>query len=262
MGPRLDLPPLSLVIPLYNEESRVGETFDEVLDFIRSQGSTAELIFVDDGSEDRTPELVRGMLRSVEGVDARLLCLPHRGKGAAVCAGLGTARSEYAGFCDVDLSTPFGDLRQIVKFAADHSGTLAIGSREAPGAHILQRSRARQLLGRQYNHLLRTTVIHDITDTQCGAKFASSAVWRRILPHCREVGFAWDAEVIAIAQSLGIKVAEVPIVWRHDNRSKVRPFRDGIKMLLAIRRIKRRVRAVARLEAAEEPPRLSEWEVD
>jgi len=259
-GPATDIPSLSLIVPLYNEEARVGETFDDLVKFARGGESTIELIFVDDGSTDRTRGTVRSLLTSTDGVDMRLLCLPHQGKGAAVRAGIAAAHSEYAGFCDVDLSTPLDDFRHIFERASKNGGTLAIGSREAPGANLLQRSRTRQLLGRLYNRLLRNTVIRDISDTQCGAKIASVTVWQSVLPYCREVGFAWDAEAIAIAQNLGIKVEEVPIVWRHDARSKVQPIRDGIRMVLAIRRIEKSVEAATRDAATKDPTQPPSWD--
>ena len=81
-----------------------------------------------------------------------------------------------------------------------------------------------------------------VVDTQCGAKVASRAVWDRLLPHCREVGFAWDAELIAVAQALGIAVVEVPISWCHDERSKVNLGRDGLAMVAATPRIRRSAR--------------------
>ena len=110
--------------------------------------------------------------------------------------------------------------------------------------------RVREALGRVYNRLVQATVTPGIVDTQCGAKVAAQEVWDSILPYCHEAGFAWDAEAIGVALALGIRVQEVPIEWRHDERSRVRVVRDGGAMVLATPRI---VRSVQQARAARIP---------
>jgi SAM-dependent methyltransferase len=102
----------------------------------------------------------------------------------------------------------------------------------------------REALGRSYNRLLQATVTPGIVDTQCGAKFAATELWHQIIAECHENGYAWDAEVIAVARALMIPVREVPIEWRHDDRSKVNVFRDGSVMVAATGRIWRNVQRV------------------
>ncbi|MEO7443069.1 MAG: glycosyltransferase, partial [Acidimicrobiales bacterium] len=188
--------------------------------------------------------VVEALCREEPGRAVRLLRRPHRGKGAAVVAGLSVATADYAGFCDVDLSTPLADLERVLAVAT--AGTvLAIGSRDVEASRLLRpESRTRELLGRTYNRLVRMTVTPGIRDTQCGAKVAHCALWRAILPWCREVGFAWDVEALAVARRLGIVVSEVPVAWSHDERSRVRVGRDGARMALAVPRIVRNLRAL------------------
>lgn len=238
---------MSLVVPLYNEEERLEESFDALVGFIRDSGEGSELIFVDDGSTDRTAEIVQGRLALLNGLSARLVRRCHEGKGAAICSGLEIAGCEYAAFCDVDLSTPLDDLRAVLDAAFGDSGALVIASRTTAGSTIRRpQHRSREWMGHQYNRLLRSTaVVRGIGDTQCGAKGASLSVWRRVVAQCREAGLAWDAEVVAVAQHLGIRLVEVPVAWSHDDRSKVQPVRDGLAMLGAVRRIKGRLRALA-----------------
>jgi SAM-dependent methyltransferase len=127
---------------------------------------------------------------------------------------------------------------------------LAIGSRDLAGSRLLQpESRTREALGRAYNRLLQATLTPGIVDTQCGAKAAAPAVWDAILEHSAEDGFAWDAEIVAIALGLGVEVQQIPIEWRHDERSKVRVGRDGVAMVLATPRIWRRARSTRRAAA-------------
>jgi hypothetical protein len=92
---------------------------------------------------------------------------------------------------------------------------LAIGSRDLATSTLLRpESPVREALGRTYNRLLQATITPGVVDTQCGAKVASRAVWEAVLAHTTELGFAWDAEAIAVARALGIEVQEVPIDWR------------------------------------------------
>ena len=238
-------PAISLVVPLFNEHARVRETFDPIVAFVESHGPGSELIFVDDGSADGSAAVAQELIESVESGLVRLLLRVHRGKGAAVRDGLLEARNDIAGFCDVDLSTSLEDLREIFAIAARHRDALVIGSREVEGASIPRpQAPVREWLGRQYSKLLRATVISGIVDTQCGAKASSVAVWNKLLHLCEEPGFVWDVELIAMAQRHGLETIEVPVEWRNDPRSTVRPLVDGAAMIAALPRIRGRVRAL------------------
>lgn len=235
-------PSLSLVVPVFDEEERVSERGPELAAFVAGLPAGSELIFVDDGSTDATVAMVEKLLAAWPDLSARVLTRPHRGKGAAVAAGLADARADYAGFCDVDLSTSLDQLEQIFK-AATMSRVLAIGSRDVVGSRLVKRqSTLRELLGRAYNRLIQVTLVPGISDTQCGAKVARTDVWKQVLAHCAEEGFAWDVEAAAVARRLGIAVQEVAVEWHHDDRTKVRVARDGAKMVLALARIWRNIR--------------------
>lgn len=236
---------LTLVVPLYNESERVAESFEPLARFVGSYGSGSELIFVDDGSSDGTVLAVEHAMRSCPvRVGLTLLRLAHHGKGSAVRAGLGAARCEFAAFCDVDLATPLDELARLVALAAA-GPVLVIASRDVVTTVIVEpESGWREFLGKSFNRLVRTTIVPGVYDTQCGAKVAATSLWREILLHSREIGFAWDVEVIAIARRLGIAVWEVGVRWSHDPRSRVRPMRDGTAMVRAVPRIFGNVRRV------------------
>ncbi|HXH55683.1 methyltransferase domain-containing protein [Iamia sp.] len=234
-----------LVVPLFDEEERFPEFGKLLLDFVSDQPPGSELIFVDDGSGDATADLVDAMVADNPHRPVRLVRRPHEGKGAAVAAGLRTSTAADRGFCDLDLSTPLDQLEQVLR-AAQRVPALAVGSRDLAASRLLRaEGPIREALGRSYNRLLQITITPGVVDTQCGAKVAAAPVWEAVLPHCREAGFAWDAEVIAIAGALGIGVQEIPIDWRHDERSKVNVGRDGLAMVWAIPRIWRRARLAA-----------------
>ena len=236
-------PGLSLVVPVFNEETRVVESGAELARFVSDCGPESELIFVDDGSTDGTAAVVEELARQTR-VPVRLLRRPHFGKGAAVQAGLESARAAYAGFTDIDLSTPTDQLAAVFK-AAQMAPVVAVGSRDVPASVLLRQQHwRRELLGKTYNRLVQLTVVPGVADTQCGAKVAHITVWKAVLPWCREKGFAWDVEALAVARRLDVPVREVAIEWRNDERSSVRIARDGVDMILALPRIWRRARGV------------------
>jgi dolichyl-phosphate beta-glucosyltransferase len=237
---------LGLVVPVYEEAERLDDYGKLLVEFIADQAPGSELLFVDDGSADATAGMLDALIAEHPEAPVRLLRRPHLGKGAAVGAGLRALHADTLAFCDLDLSTPLDQLERVVR-AATRAPVLAIGSRDLAGSRLLQpEGRVRETLGRTYNRLLQATLTPGIVDTQCGAKAASPAVWEAILAHSAEDGFAWDAEIVALALALGVEVRQVPIEWRHDERSRVRVGRDGFAMVLATPRIWRRTRATRR----------------
>lgn len=237
-------PSFSLVVPLYDEEERFTEHAKEIADFLDEFAADSQLIFVDDGSSDRTADVVDEFLRRRPGSGGVLLRRPHEGKGAAVRAGLALATADFAGFCDIDLSTPLDQLEAIL-LTAQMGPVLAIGSRDTVASKLVRPQGAfREFLGKSYNRLVQLMVAPGITDTQCGAKVAATEVWQAVLPFCTQTGFAWDVEAIAVARRLGIAVREVAIEWSHDDRTRVRLGRDGTAMVAAIPRIIRSAKRV------------------
>ncbi len=237
---------LTLVVPVYNESLRFGLYASQLGDFIARCPAGSELIFVDDGSSDDTPGLIERFIADRRETPIRLLRRTHRGKGAAVGVGLNSASSEMACFCDFDLATPLDELARIIA-AAERIPILAIGSRGAASAQIKRHQhRTREFLGRTYNRLVQLCLVPGVADTQCGAKAAPTDIWAQIIPACREEGFAWDVEVIAVARMLGVRVQEVGIEWGHQEGSRVNLLSDGARMLCAVPRIRRNVVSCAR----------------
>lgn len=220
---------LSVIIPAYNEERRVSAPLEEIPAYCRREKISYELLVVDDGSDDKTAELVRAAAARDSRI--RLVSQAARsGKGAAVKAGVLASCGELVLFSDADLSTPieeFGRLRRALEAGFD----LAIGSRVADGARIEVRQHwIRQTMGQTFNLIIRSLLVGGFKDTQCGFKLFRREAAKKIFARSRVAGFAFDVELLVIARRHGLKVKEVPVVWRNSPASKVRIILDPIRM--------------------------------
>ena len=224
------LPRISVVVPAYNEEHRVGATLRRIGEWLSERCDDPEVLVVDDGSTDDTAGAVAGAARDMPFV--RLLPLGcNQGKGAAVRAGMLAARGELILFSDADLSTPIEDA-ELLLAALDESTPVAIGSRGLRASRLEKRQPIhRETMGRVFNLIVRLLMPLRIRDTQCGFKLFRRAEARRLFGALRTDGFAFDVEVILRAVLAGFGVAEVPITWRNDERSRVRPGVDSARML-------------------------------
>ena len=222
-------PRYSIVIPAYNERSRIGGTLEQVLDHLREQKWDAEIVVVNDGSRDETAKLVSEFAQ--EHPQVRLIENPgNQGKGYAVRNGMLNARGQVLLFTDADLSSPISEATKL--FAALEKGAdVAIGSRWMdPSLQFQRQSIKRQIMSRAFNIFTRTLLTFPYHDTQCGFKAFTRGAAEKIFPLQRVYRWGFDAEVIYLAHHLKFKVAEVPVAWGHDERSKIHPWRDGFYM--------------------------------
>ncbi len=221
---------LSVVIPAYNEEGRLPGTLAAIHAFLIGQRYDAELIVVDDGSRDRTREVVADLQSRLPLV--RLLShSKNTGKGFAVFAGIKVATRETILFCDADLSTPIEEVNRL--WAELDSGfDIAIGSRRRRDSIIpLAQPLHRRIAGHVFSGLVSLLCVRGIKDTQCGFKLFRAASIRKVLPRLRTTGFAFDVELLMLARRLGLRIAEVGVRWSDAPGSKVRPLIDGARML-------------------------------
>jgi len=224
-------PFLSVVIPAYNEESRLGPTLARIQHYLAAQSYQAEIIVVDNASADATSEVARR-------AGARVLREPLRGKGAAVRAGMLAAHGQYVLFSDADLSTPIEEVERLMAaLSAGHE--VAIASRALPESKLpVRQPWYRELVGRLGNVLVRMLAVRGIADTQCGFKLFPRELAQRLFGAQRMRGIAFDMEILFLGQRLGLKIAEVPVTWVDDpdsRISRVRDSLDAIKDLLRIR---------------------------
>lgn len=239
-------PALSLVIPAYNEETRLPALLEvlaaSAADTVAGAGfELLETLIVDDGSDDRTAAI----LREAAGADPRLRPLlgdgRNRGKGAAVAAGVARAAGEYVLIADVDLSTPLEELAKL-SVALGEGFDVAIGSRAIEGAVVERGPAHRKLMGAAFNGAVRVLTGLRVRDTQCGFKLLRSDDARALLAEQEIPGFAFDVELLLRADRAGLRIAEVPVLYVHDARSSVKVVSASVKMLGDVGRLAYRLR--------------------
>ncbi|HEY2745517.1 MAG TPA: dolichyl-phosphate beta-glucosyltransferase [Polyangia bacterium] len=231
-------PRLSVVIPAYNEASRIERTLDRTVAFLDGRGEPWEIVVADDGSRDHTAEIVGRYIASHGDAAVRLVALPeNRGKGAALRAGVAATRGARVLLMDADLATPIEELAALGR-ALDEGYKVATGSRAVASSNVTRPQSAwRVLLGRAGNLWIRSLAVPGVHDTQCGFKLFEGGVARELFARCREDRFGIDIEVLCLARrKLGLKIAEVGVRWEHQEGSKVR-WKDYLDVLVKTPRI-------------------------
>lgn len=235
-------PFLTIVIPAYNEEKRLPVSLEKIGNFLRQQSYCSEVLVVENGSTDKTSQVVRDFARTVTLDDPFTIELLHsdQGKGAAVKTGMLVGRGAHLFICDADLSMPIEEVNKFLPpTLPEGSFDVAIASREIAGAVRYNEPGYRHLMGRVFNLIVRTLIIPGIEDTQCGFKLFTRAAADEIFPYQTISGWGFDPEVLFIANSRQLRVVEVPINWYYMADSRVNPVRDTIKMFREVLRVRR-----------------------
>lgn len=237
----------SIVIPAYNESDKISATLTQVSTFMNTFATSYEIIVVDDGSTDQTA--VKVSEYAVRNENVHLINNPHKGKGVAIWAGVMRADGQYIYLCDADLSTPISELKKLSTWIKDRDFDIVIASREGPGAQRLDEPPYRHVMGRVFNFLVQIIALPGISDTQCGFKLFKAPVAKQIFAKLKvynpqvqilENAYmgAFDVEVLYLAQKMGFKIKEVPVIWKFVNTTRLSPARDSLKMLQDVIRIK------------------------
>jgi dolichyl-phosphate beta-glucosyltransferase len=220
---------VSVVIPAYNEEQRLPSTLLSVLEYLRENYQSFEIIVVDDGSSDQTPKIVRQFVTLAPQI--KLFVLPYnRGKGYAVKFGVLNAIGRRILFNDADGASPIEELSRLEK-ALDDGAEVAIGSRARYSADTaVETLWYRKLMGRVYNGIVNLVILPGIADTQCGFKLFRREAAMPIFKMQRAEGFSFDVELLFLSRKVGCKIAEVPINWTNVPGSKVSLGKDSLLM--------------------------------
>jgi dolichyl-phosphate beta-glucosyltransferase len=229
---------LSIVIPAFNEERRLPETLDRILEWLNRQSLTfREVIVVDDGSSDGTAALVEEYAGTHPMV--RLLRNPgNRGKGYAVRNGMLDAAGEWILCTDADLSSPIEEVSKLVAAAEKNAADIAIGSRAVDRSLVeIHQPLLREYSGRIFNLLMRAITGLPFRDTQCGFKLFRADAAKQVFPLQKQDGFSFDVEDLVIASKLGLPVVEVAVRWRNAEGTKV-GLTQGMKSFADLLRIR------------------------
>jgi len=236
------LPAFSVIIPAYNEAERIGKTLREVVGFLQATSPDSEVIVVNDGSTDATPDVVRDVLAAAPSVVTTQLLehSPNRGKGAAVRQGLLAATKPIGLFSDADLSTPIEEASKLVGPIAAGELDVAFGSRALDrsliGHHQPWR---REQGGRVFNLIVRLATGLPFWDTQCGFKAFRLDAMRPILQNAKTDGFGFDVELLYLARKANLRMKEIPVRWNHYDGSKVSVLRDSVRMVREVAALRR-----------------------
>jgi dolichyl-phosphate beta-glucosyltransferase len=227
---------LSVVVPCFNEESRLPDSLSAALAYLERAGREHELILVDDGSRDRTPALIREAERSHPTV--RGLILPaNRGKGRALAEGVALSRGRLVLVSDADFSAPIDELARL-EAAVSGGADVAIGSRAKRGAREVDQPLHRRAMGKGFNLLVQALLLPGIWDTQCGFKLFKGEVARGLFARLRTDGFAFDVELLYSARRCGCVVSEIPVRWINSPTTTVQAVRHSREMLMDLLRIR------------------------
>ena len=217
---------LSIIVPAYNEDTRIGLTLKTLAAHLERHFPAFEIIVIDDGSTDSTAEKVRQAAAANNRV--ALHSLPrNRGKGFAVRTGMMLAQGDAVLFTDADLSTPVEEI-DLALAELKQGFAVVIASRRHPDSIIARRqSWARELIGRGFNKIIRALFSLPFKDTQCGFKCFTKAAAKAVFARATIDTFSFDVEVLMIATALGYSIKEIPVHWTNAPGSKVRPLRDA-----------------------------------
>jgi len=225
---------ISIVIPAYNEEERLPTTLRTIIDYFENLSKDYEIIVVDDGSQDNTAEIAQHFNPRVN-----VIKLPkNSGKGAAVREGISHAQGDFILFSDADLSTPITEFHKLQE-SLENGSHIAIGSRAIDSSLIkVHQPFYREFMGKTFNKIVRALVLRGIHDTQCGFKMFKNSVAKQIFSLAKIDGFGFDVEILYLAHKMNFKIAEIPVEWRNDTKSKISPIYDSLKMFFEILKIR------------------------
>jgi len=228
---------LSIIIPAYNEEKRLPKTLKEIDEYLKRQNFDYEIIVASDGSKDKTAGVVKNLQTQIKNL--RLIDnKENHGKGYVTRQGLLEAKGDYRIFTDADNSTSIDQIEKILP-EFEKNFDIVIGSRDIKGAVLDPPQPVQRRITGELFKLFRKIVIGlwGIQDTQCGFKGFTKKVVEDVFPKCLIDRFAFDPEILVLAQKKGYKIKEIPIVWKNDLESKVK-FKSMLNMAIDLLKLK------------------------
>lgn len=228
---------LSVIVPCYNEQTRFQKGFSHYNSYFKKQKYPWELILVNDGSNDKTLEIMKSHARANKNIKIITYSKNH-GKGYAICQGIKAAKGKYALFTDLDHSVPIKTVASFFPYF-EKGYQVVIGSRRVAGAKILVHQHIiRETLGRGFTLLVRLLIDWRILDATCGFKAFEGSVAKKIFDKITVYDWAFDAEILFIAKKLKLKLAQAPVSWSDVRGTKVSLKKDIIRSLIGLLKIR------------------------
>lgn len=221
---------ISFVIPIYNEEKRIAKTFLALKKFVAPQGiKLSEVIFVDDGSKDKTKLLVRNTKVALEKklkAKVKLISYPkNQGKGYAVKQGMLASNADYSLFFDADMSTPLSEFEKFMPFIKRGTDAIIGTRKNGQSTVLIHQPKIRELLGKGFTLITQKILGLSVTDFTCGFKAFSKNSKIQIFKRCTIKRWGYDAEIIFLAQKYNFSIAEKAVIWSNDKNTKVNLFK-------------------------------------
>jgi dolichyl-phosphate beta-glucosyltransferase len=236
---------LSVVIPSYNEVKNFQRgVLNTVIEYLKQQPYTWEVILTDDGSTDGTVQLLTDFAKQHPNV--RFIPNNHGGKAPTVTSGMLAAQGEHRLFTDFDQSTPLSEVEKMWPYIED-GADIVIGSRAVQGARRDKEPWYRHIMGKVFNLVVQIFALPGIHDTQCGFKLFSAEATTKLFPQLviyrsktRTDAFtgAFDVELLFLAKRNHFSIAEVPVLWEHNQSDRVNPIKDSLRMFIDILKIR------------------------
>lgn len=219
---------ISVVIPCYNEQKRIGKSLDKIIVYFAKKKYTYEIIVVDDGSKDKSIQIVKAKKNKNIKIFKNK---QNYGKGYSVKRGMLKAKYPLVLFSDADLATPIAEIEKLIK-QIKKGYDVAIASRNMKESQIeTYQPVHRQIMGKLFSYLVKLIALRSFKDTQCGFKLFKKDVAKRIFQKLTLNRFAFDVEALVIAQKQKYRIIEVPVKWIDKTGSTINPLKDSIKML-------------------------------
>jgi glycosyltransferase involved in cell wall biosynthesis len=226
---------LSVIVPAYNEETRLPTTLRQIDEYLESQSNTSEVLIIENGSHDRTFSIAQDFVKDHKNFSVQRT--QQRGKGLAVHQGMLAASGEYRMMLDADLSMPIDQISRFLPPLQEGSD-IVIASREAPGAVRYNEPSYRHIGGRVINTMIRVMALPGLQDTQCGFKCFRAKAAEDLFSRQTIMGWAFDAEILYIARLRGYSIVELPIPWYFSEQSHLRPVYDAFHIFFDLLRIR------------------------
>lgn len=234
---------LTIVIPAYNESNRILRTLSDIDKYISTNSlqKVFQALIINDGSLDETEQTVKNWIK-FESHNKDLFqvygYMPNRGKGYAIKEGFLKAKTDLVLYTDADGAAPIAEVEKLLLVIND-GYDVAIGSRVIKRADSkVTMSAIRRFIGRIFHSILNILSLAEFKDTQCGFKLFKSSIARDLAENQKCFGFSFDIEYLFLLKKMNCKIKEVPINWYHVEGSKVNIFRDSIKMLIEVLKIR------------------------